>query len=234
MEDNADSEKKQQQKQHRYWWIKLKDNFFQQESIKIIESQENGARYIVFYLKLLLLAIGKTDVGILRYNENIPYDAKILSTVTDTDFDTVRSALEIFQTFDLIKIMENGDIWIEDAVRMVDSESASAIRVRKHRAKQKEIENKSQSSLPLQCNEDIEQDIEQDLDLDIDKEREREGERESERERESDKNENPLLSQSQKKQTVKEGCKRVTEMVDKTLEGKAVRDIMEENSQVMP
>ena len=36
----------------KYYWLKLKDDFFERDEIKIIESQKNGKDYINFYLKL--------------------------------------------------------------------------------------------------------------------------------------------------------------------------------------
>ena len=39
----------------RYYWLKLKRDFFKRHDIRIIESQENGKDYVLFYLKMLLL-----------------------------------------------------------------------------------------------------------------------------------------------------------------------------------
>ncbi len=41
-------------KNKKYYWLKLKEDFFERDEIKIIESQKNGKDYINFYFKLLL------------------------------------------------------------------------------------------------------------------------------------------------------------------------------------
>ena len=135
----------------RYYWLKLQTNFFDSQDIRALEPKVDGERYIIFWLKLLLLAVKQDDVGILRYKETIPYNAEILSTVTNTDIDTVRSAMTIFQKFGMIEIQENGDIWLEDVVKMVGSESESAHRVRKLRAKKKELKQ-LEDNTALHCN----------------------------------------------------------------------------------
>ncbi len=126
----------------RYYWLKLRDNFFAGEDIKIILSQENGPEYVIFWLKLLLKSIAGKEVGLLRYKENIPYTAELLATVTDTNIDIVRGALTLFKSLEMIKFCENGDLWIESAIEFVGSETDAAIRMRRLRSKNKEIEDK--------------------------------------------------------------------------------------------
>ena len=36
----------------KFYWLKLKKDFFKRHDIKIIEDMENGKDYILFYLKL--------------------------------------------------------------------------------------------------------------------------------------------------------------------------------------
>ena len=33
----------------KYYWLKLKDDFFDKDEVKIIEGQPNGKDYIIFY-----------------------------------------------------------------------------------------------------------------------------------------------------------------------------------------
>ena len=51
----------------RYYWLKLKQDFFDNDAIKIIESMENGKDYIILLLKMKLRAL-KSD-GYLRVTE---------------------------------------------------------------------------------------------------------------------------------------------------------------------
>ena len=37
----------------KYYWLKLKKDFFKRHDIQIIENMPNGKDYVLFYLKLL-------------------------------------------------------------------------------------------------------------------------------------------------------------------------------------
>lgn len=81
-------------KQKRYFWLKLQNNFFERDEIRIIESQPNGKDYIIFYLKLMLKSIN--DNGKLLFKDTIPYTPEMLSSITNTGIDTVRVAIDAF------------------------------------------------------------------------------------------------------------------------------------------
>ena len=123
---------------NRYFWLKLPLNFFDTEDIRVILGQENGEKYVIFFIRLLSLAVKQEEIGILRFKENIPYTTELLSTVTNTDIDVVRSALMLFKEFGMIDINDDGDILLESAIKMVGSECDSAQRGRKFRAKHKD------------------------------------------------------------------------------------------------
>lgn len=115
----------------RYYWLRLKDDFFERDDIKIIESMENGKDYIIFLLKLKLKSLEYN--GYLRMTNAIPYDEKTLSIITNTDIDVVRTAIKVFIEFDLIDFLDNGTIYMRCIETLIGSESESAERVREHR-----------------------------------------------------------------------------------------------------
>ncbi|MCU9815866.1 phage replisome organizer N-terminal domain-containing protein [Paraclostridium sp. AKS73] len=85
----------------KYYWLKLKEDFFEEDAISWIEEQENGKDYCLFYLKLCLKSL-KTN-GLLIRNVGsmlVPYDIKTLARVTNTEPDTVRVAMELFKKLD--------------------------------------------------------------------------------------------------------------------------------------
>lgn len=118
----------------RYYWLKLKADFFDDDTIQFIEEQENGVLYVNFYLKLCLKSL-KYDGKLVRIvgNTLMPYDIKSLSKLTGTDVDTVRVAMELFKQIGLIEILESGEIYLLQINEMIGSETAVAERVRKHR-----------------------------------------------------------------------------------------------------
>ena len=144
----------------RYFWLRLKEDFFDAEEIRFIEKQENGTEYIVFWQKLLLLAIKQREPGILHFKDQIPYDDEILSSVTNTNIDITRVALNLFQRLEMIEIRENGDIWIEAVNDLIGSETDAAGRMRRMRAQNTgKIEERNIVTLPLQ-NSDRELELE--------------------------------------------------------------------------
>jgi predicted phage replisome organizer len=157
----------------KYYWLKLKDNFFDCDDIKIIKNQENGSDYIIFWQQLLLKAITSKEIGILRYKDTIPYTPDILATVTDTNIDIVKGALTLFKKLGMIDITENGDIIIDEIIHeLIGSETYSAERKRKYREKlhSEEIVPKLSQNCPLE----LEREKETDIDTDIKKEKEKE------------------------------------------------------------
>lgn len=171
----------------KYYWLKLKEDFFEDDTIEWIEEQPNGEKYSLFYLKLCLKSL-KTD-GVLIRNVGemlIPYDVKKLAEITKTDVDTVRVAMELFKNIGLIQILENGEIYMAQLKNMVGSESKWAEKKRIQRAKKAEAlpapENEKKESednvlnespnCPREKEKEKEKDIEKEKEL-TDRQRER-------------------------------------------------------------
>jgi len=156
----------------KYYWLKLKDDFFDREEIRIIEAQPNGSTYVLLYVKLLLKSL-KTDGALRMYNSLIPYDENMLATITNTNVDMVRAALTAFKNLGMLQVLDDKSIFMSEVKLMIGAESESAERVRKFRKK------KAQSLLnepkTLHCNsgnENCNTEIEKELELEIDLEKE--------------------------------------------------------------
>lgn len=149
----------------KFYWLKLKKDFFKRHDIKIIEDMENGKDYILFYLKLLCESVDHS--GSLRFSDTIPYSEKMLSTITGTNIDIVRSAMKVFTSLEIIEILDDQTIYMREVEKMIGGESDSAERVRRHRAL-KEAQSLQCNGVVTICNTDI------DIEKDIDKEQEKE------------------------------------------------------------
>lgn len=127
----------------KYYWLKLKEDFFDDDAIGWIEEQPKGKEYALFYLKLCLKSL-KTDGILIRVVGTmlVPYDMKKLSEITKTDFDTVVVAMELLKNIGLVEILENGEIFLPGLQQMVGSESQWA----KYKRKGEELENFQTSS----------------------------------------------------------------------------------------
>ena len=143
----------------KYYWLKLKRDFFKRHDIRIIEEMPNGKDYILFYLKLLLESIDHE--GNLRFSETIPYNEQMLSVVTNTNVDIVRSAMKMFVELNMMDILDDQTIYMAEVDKLIGSESWSAERVRRYREKTKLLQS---NATVTSCNEEIEKDIEKDKD----------------------------------------------------------------------
>lgn len=152
----------------KYYWIKLKEDFFEEDVISWIEEQEKGVYYSNFYLKLCLKAMNSEGRLIRKVGEMlIPYDVKTLSKITGVDQDTVIVAMELLKRTGLIEILENGEIYLTQLKNMIGSESKWAEKKRLQRAK-----GQSEDNVPLlsgQCPTEKEKEKEKDKDKDKDK-----------------------------------------------------------------
>lgn len=151
----------------KYYWLKLKSDFFDDDTIKFIEEQENGIKYSNFYLKLCLKSL-KTDGKLIRLvgETLIPYDVNSLSKLTGVDFDTVRSAMQLFENIGLVKVLEGGEIYLSQINELIGSETDKAQIMRRIRAERKLIGNNVTQMLP---EKEIEIEIEKEKELDKEK-----------------------------------------------------------------
>ena len=156
----------------RYYWLKLPEDFYDDDTIQWIEDQENGAAYVNFYLKLLLKSLSD-DGRLIRYvgQRLMPYDVKSLARLTNTDADTVRVALELFVNIGLVERLETGELYMSQIDEMIGRETESARRKRRYRARKalegdkKELPSGTMSqeyeTTSQQCPTEQEQEIEQ-------------------------------------------------------------------------
>ena len=153
----------------KYYWLKLKSDFFDDDTIKFIEEQENGIKYSNFYLKLCLKSL-KTDGKLIRLvgETLIPYDINSLSKLTGVDFDTVRSAMQLFESIGLIKVLESGEIYLSQIDELIGSETDKAQMMRRLRAERKITGNNVTQMLP---EKEIDKEKEIEIELDIEKDK---------------------------------------------------------------
>ena len=156
----------------KYYWLKLKEDFFDDDTISFIEEQENGVYYVNFYLKLCLKSV-KTEGKLIRLiGENlIPYDVKSLSKLTGVPVDTVVVAMKLFESIGLVKILETGEIYLSQINELIGTETDKARIMRQKRAVQKLDGNNVTTLLP-RCYPEKEED--KDKEKEIDKKQEEE------------------------------------------------------------
>ena len=143
----------------KYYWIKLKTNFFDLPTIDWIMSQNNGCEYIVLY-QMLCLKTANTDGKLVSQIGEmlIPYD--IEKIVRDTKYfstDTVRVALDLFKNLGLIYVSDDNTMTISNYDEMVGCESQWAEKKRLYRQKQKQIEGQIEGQQQGQIEDNVRQ-----------------------------------------------------------------------------
>lgn len=126
----------------KYYYLKLKENFFNSDEIILIESMQDGMLFSNILLKLYLLSLKFN--GFLRLNENMNYTAQMIATLTRHEVGTVERALKVFYEFGLIVSTADGSIYMADIEGMVGESSTEADRKRLARANAKALKRQTE------------------------------------------------------------------------------------------
>ena len=159
----------------KYYYLKLKENFFNSDEIVLIESMQDGILYSNILLKLYLLSLKYN--GFLRLNENMAYTAQMIATITRHEVGTVERALKVFMEFGLIVPASDGSIYMTNIEDMVGKSSTEADRKRLARAEVKRLGGQTADKCPQNVpavSENCPPEIEIEKESDIKKESERE------------------------------------------------------------
>ena len=135
--------------EQKFFWLKLKRDFFKRHDIKIVEAMPNGKDYILFYMKLLLESIDHE--GALRFSDTVPFNDQMLSVITDTNIDVVRSAIKVFNKLRMIEILDDGTIYMCEVSKMIGSETAAAERKRAQRERERIKAGEEMAAIAANC-----------------------------------------------------------------------------------
>lgn len=168
----------------KYFWLKLKDDFFDEKYIKALRRLPQGDSLVIVYLKMQLKSL-KTE-GIIKYEQILPDAISELAMLLDEDENVVRLATEALIRFGIVERWGNETFYMVAMQQLVGSETASAARVRKHRALKNGGEKKAlppaedgkvlQCNAPVtECNTEIEKELEIETEIEIEKSEKRKG-----------------------------------------------------------
>ncbi|VTU55140.1 phage replisome organizer [Lactobacillus brevis] [Leuconostoc pseudomesenteroides] len=150
----------------KYYYIRLKENFFDSDEIKLLESIPNdGYKFSNILLKMYLKSL-KYE-GRLMFNERIPFNAEMLATVTGHSLGDVTRAIDMFKKFGLIEVLETGEIYMLDIQSFIGKTSTEADRIKAYR---KNVEHQKQASVQMydKSTPEIELEIEKEIEKEID------------------------------------------------------------------
>ena len=129
----------------KYFWLKLKDDFFNQKEIKMLRKLAGGDTFTVIYLKILLLSL-KND-GRVYYDGIARNMVEEIALEIDEETENVQLTFNYLQTKGLLIFNSDDEVELSNIHQMIGSETAAASRMRKSRGK-KEIEAECNNVTP--------------------------------------------------------------------------------------
>ena len=126
----------------KYYYLKLKENYFDDDSIVLLESMQDGVLYSNILLKLYLKSL--KHGGRLQLDEDIPYTAQMIATIPRQQIGTVERALQIFLKLGLVEVLDSGTFYMSNIELLIGQSSTEAERKRAAR-----LQNKALSALRI-------------------------------------------------------------------------------------
>ena len=131
----------------RYYWLKLKADWFSDKRIKKLRSKEGGDTHTIIYLKMMLLSL--KDEGKLYFEGVEDSFASEIALALDEDAENVKLTLAFLQRHGLIEIGDDDEYQLTEVPTIIGSETASTIRSRECRERKKQLALGQEA---LQCN----------------------------------------------------------------------------------
>ena len=134
----------------KYYWLKLKEDFFRDKPIKKLRKIAGGDTYTIIYMKLMLLS--------LREGGNLFFDgiendfAEELALDLDEDADNVRFTMLFLLESGLLEEVNEHQMLVTKMPELTGSETAGAERARRFRQNQKALQNNADA---LRCNTNV-------------------------------------------------------------------------------
>lgn len=119
----------------KYYWLKLKNDFFSDLNVKKLRRQQNGDSFLVIYLKMLLKAIANDGYLDFDGTDDLITD---LSVMMDEDDFLIRSALDAMLRYGLAAAENENRLYLPAVAEYTGSETAWAEKKRAYRKKLKE------------------------------------------------------------------------------------------------
>jgi len=162
----------------KYYYLKLKDNFFESDEMIVLETMPDGYLYSNILLKLYLRSL--KNEGRLMFNERIPFNSTMLASVTRHSVGVIEKAMQVFKQLGLVEVLDNGAIYMLDIQNFIGESSTEADRKRAYRNR---IQDEKKVGIPTP-EEDVGQmsdkcpdknppelEIEKEIDIELEKEK---------------------------------------------------------------
>lgn len=156
----------------RYYWIKLKQDFFGQKEIKKLRRLPGGDTLTIIFLKLQLLSLDNNGIIYFDGIEN-SFEEEIALEI-DEEPDNVRFTISYLLKIGWIEESNTDETISYNLVKIeVGSESTSAARVRRHRANSASLKALQSNGLVTTSNKNVTTEQEQETETDKEQQQQR-------------------------------------------------------------
>lgn len=115
----------------KYYWLKLRKDFFQRHDIRILSSMCGGETIVLFYLRLLCESVDHE--GRLRFSDTIPYTLDMIGALTGLKTEDAGDAIDILENLGLVVLESDGTYVLPKVKDMIGGQSASPEAIKKRR-----------------------------------------------------------------------------------------------------
>ena len=148
----------------KYYWLKLQNDFFSHKEIKKLRKIAGGDTYTIIYLKMLLLSLNSN--GVLYYDGVEDSFVEEIALDLDEEMENVRITMLFLKKHGLIEEKSDSEISLPATINSIGGETTGAIRVRRHRERQRALPCNGVVTL-LKQNVNGEKEIEKEKDKEI-------------------------------------------------------------------
>ena len=127
----------------KYYFLKLKEDFFEQDTIVLLESLKDGILYSNILMKMYLKSLQFN--GFLKVNEHLSLTTEMIATLTRHEAGTVERAVKIFLELGLAETTDTGTIYMSQIETLVGKSSTEG-----ERKKLSRLRKEREKSTPLQ------------------------------------------------------------------------------------
>lgn len=135
----------------KYYFLKLKEDFFEQDTIVLLESLKDGILYSNILMKMYLKSLQFN--GFLKVNEHLSLTTEMIATLTRHEVGTVERAVKIFLELGLAETTNTGTIYMSQIETLIGKSSTEGERKKLSRLR-KERENQCPYPLVYLTQED--------------------------------------------------------------------------------
>lgn len=158
----------------KYYYLKLKESYFDEDAIILLESMQDGILYSYILLKLYLKSLKHS--GKLQLDDQIPYTAQMIATLTRQQIGTVERALQIYLKLGLMEILPDGVYYMTNIELLIGRSSTEGERKKQARMAMQALPASSRTNsghLSGQMSATRPPEIEKEIEIEIERELEK-------------------------------------------------------------